>query len=167
MGDDSKIKIEKKIKPDNDSKALVLNKRKIKKEIIEKSKNTKLSRDIKKEMIEEEMTKSKRKNPFLSHPTAPVKISKKKHKEIHDKDTKGSKRKNLFGTHPTGPIKFVKKDKDTKGSKRKNLFGTHPTGPIKFVKKNIREKNGDSDDDNKDFKKKFSGSGFNMWKIKN
>ena len=141
MGDDSKIKIEKKIKPDNDSKALVLNKRKIKKEIIEKSKNTKLSRDIKKEMIEEEMTKSKRKNPFLSHPTAPVKISKKKHKEIHDKDTKGSK--------------------------RKNLFGTHPTGPIKFVKKNIREKNGDSDDDNKDFKKKFSGSGFNMWKIKN
>ena len=185
MTDDSNIKIEKKIKPDKDSKTPLLIKRKIKKEIIEKGKNTKLSRNIKREMIGDEMIKSK----IKPHNESKTLLNKKKiKKEIIEKgkNTKlsreikremigeemiKSKRKNPFATHQTGAVKISKKkhkeihDKEMKGSKRKNLFGTHPTGPIKFVKKNIKEKNDDTDNDNKDFKKKFSGSGFNMWKI--
>ena len=187
MTDDSKIKIEKKIKPDKDSKTPLLIKRKIKKEIIEKGKNTKLSRNIKREMIGDEMIKSKIKPPNESKTLLNkkkikkeiiekgknTKLSREIKREMIGEEMIKSKRKNPFATHPTGPIKFTKKkhkemhDKEMKGSKRKNFFGTHPTGPIKFAKKNIKEKNDDtdSDNDNKDFKRKFSGSGFNMWKI--
>ena len=84
---------------------------------------------------------------------------------------RGMKRKNQFGTKPTGYIKFIKKDnndedEDAKGIKRKNKFGTKPTGYIKFIKKGKNDEDEDvSDKDDKNFKKKFSGSGFNMWKF--
>ena len=62
--------------------------------------------------------------------------------------------------------KRSKKQVNFQGSKRKNKFPTHPTGPIKFVKKKHRGKDTEDEDDKKNFKKKFSGSGFSMWRIK-
>ena len=62
--------------------------------------------------------------------------------------------------------KRSKKQVNFQGSKRKNKFPTHPTGPIKFVKKKHRGKDAEDEDDKKNFKKKFSGSGFSMWRIK-
>ena len=94
------------------------NKRAIKKEIIEKESDTKLSHAIKRELLDEEMKKRSKKQ-----------------------------------------VSF-------QGSKRKNKFPTHPTGPIKFIKKKHGRKDDEDEDDKKNFKKKFSGSGFSMWKIK-
>ena len=138
------------------TKNSLVKKRAIKKEIIEKGKNTKLSHNIKREMIKAEMM-NERDNAEL--------------KRKKSKVTKGTKRKNKFGTKPTGYIKFIKKDnndedEDAKGIKRKNKFGTKPTGYIKFIKKDKNDEDeDDSDKDDKNFKKKFSGSGFNMWKF--
>ena len=62
--------------------------------------------------------------------------------------------------------KRSKKQVSFECSKRKNKFPTHPTGPIKFAKKKDRGKDAEDEDDKKNFKKKFSGSGFSMWRIK-
>lgn len=138
-----KPKIEKKFKHDSDddivmtevkteaksggskrkTKNAIVKKRAIKKEIIEKGKNTKLSHNIKREMIKAEM--------------------------MNERDNAKSKRN---------------KTKVTKGIKRKNHFGTKPTGYIKFIKKGKNDED-DSDKEDKAFKKKFSGSGFNIWKF--
>ena len=101
-------------------------------------------RAIKKEMIEN------RGNTKLSHRIKKEMIA----EEMNKKPIKpviSSKRKNRFPTHPTGPIKFIKKNKKTKDKKDESEYEY--------------ESESEDEDDKNNFKKKFYGSGFNMWKI--
>lgn len=86
------------------------NKRAIKKEIIEKGNDTRLSHTIKREMLDGEMRKrskkqvsfegTKRKNKFLTHPTGPIKFAKKKDrkKDDEDEDDKKNFKKKFSGS---------------------------------------------------------------------